>query len=166
MHANNCLNLITSLKQANSKFTYLMNFKRCFLPEIVLIFLSFSAQIHKLSGTIPYELYPNYHTIGISVRSSNYLTVGIVSQTFVSEKINGTWSNYTLGFDLCRVTPLYYAGCIFNTKPGTWYKIRSVLKSGATVVLDFTDSVLTRGNPKQLIATRTLFVSPTGSGIG
>lgn len=66
---------------------------------------------------------------------------------------------------MCKVTPNYYAGCVFYTTAETEYKIRVLLRYQGNTVADVTDSVKTRSEIKSPSPLRIFYVAPGGSGI-
>lgn len=116
------------------------------------------------ASVVQYELYPNIHTVGISIRLNNSPS-NVVGETFISTKLGNLWTTEKQGFQLSKVTDNYYAGCVFNTKPGTWYKVHCLLRVGITIIADITDSIQTMEEPKAYAANRTFYVKPDGLGI-
>ncbi|GIV35499.1 MAG: hypothetical protein KatS3mg031_3034 [Chitinophagales bacterium] len=115
-------------------------------------------------GTV-YELYPNFHTIGIMVVSDQPFPPNVTTSVHYEENIQGNWSAVKQGLPLSRVSAFQYAGCILQTKPGTMYRIRCIIMDSTSVLFDQTDTATARNEPAHVPAQRVFYVSPGGSGI-
>lgn len=155
MRVKKSLSLMRSLKQVSFK-------QLC--KSLCSILLIAGCNATSIAAVSQYELYPNIHTIGISIRFNNPIG-SVTGETFISIQSVSGWTSEKPGFQLSKVTDFYYAGCVFQTKPSTWYKVRCVLRSGATVIADIVDTVQTMAEPVWLTPVRVLYVSPQGAGI-
>ncbi len=127
----------------------------------VLVFLSNSGW----AAVSLYELYSNIHTIGIMVVFDAPVPESATTQVFYEEFESGNWNAVKQGLELSRVTSLQYAGCIFQTKPNTQYRVRTIMTNNSNVLFDLTDSITTRNEPQMQTPLRIFYVSPNGTGI-
>ncbi|MBL7811069.1 MAG: T9SS type A sorting domain-containing protein [Bacteroidetes bacterium] len=128
---------------------------------VILFFFS----IGSLIASPSLELYPNFHTIGVSLRLDAPAPSGASGMLFVSTRQGNGWSTEEQGFELTRVTDRYFASCVFHTEPGKEYRIRAWLVYNKALVANLTDSVFTRAEPSFPVAVRTFYTSPSGTGI-